>query len=64
MGGDYFDFIELSPDRVAFVLGEVFDDSIDEVSLEMPPEDIHHFVEAAGRNDDMTMVVIRMLSRT
>lgn len=27
-------------------------------------EDVHHFIEGAGRSDDMTMVVIKMLSRS
>lgn len=49
-------------DRLARRVGDVGHRSANEI-LRAVSEDVHHFLEAAGRHDDMTMVVVKMMSR-
>lgn len=46
-------------DRLARKVGDVGQRSAAEI-LHAVAEDVHHFVEAAGRHDDMTMVVVKL----
>jgi sigma-B regulation protein RsbU (phosphoserine phosphatase) len=50
-------------ERLAQRVSEVGQRSAAEI-LRAVSEDVHHFMEAAGRHDDMTMVVIKLRSRT
>ncbi len=47
-------------DRLARKVGDAGQRSASEI-LRAVSEDVHHFVEAAGRHDDMTMVVVRLV---
>jgi serine phosphatase RsbU (regulator of sigma subunit) len=46
-------------DRLARKVGDLGQRSANEI-LHGIAEDVHHFVEAAGRHDDMTMVVVKL----
>ena len=48
--------------RLAQRVSEVGQRTASEI-LRAVSEDVHHFMEAAGRHDDMTMVVIKLRSR-
>lgn len=48
--------------RLAQRVSEVGQRSANEI-LRAVSEDVHHFMEAAGRHDDMTMVVLKLRSR-
>ncbi|GAB5518168.1 MAG: hypothetical protein RhofKO_04190 [Rhodothermales bacterium] len=50
-------------DRLANKVGEVSIRSANGI-LRAVTEDVHHFVEATGRNDDMTMIVAKLTGRT
>ncbi|MEM1093916.1 MAG: PP2C family protein-serine/threonine phosphatase [Bacteroidota bacterium] len=50
-------------DRLANKVGEVSTRSASGI-LRAVTEDVHHFVEATGRNDDMTMIVAKLTGRT
>lgn len=47
-------------DRLAEKVGDVGQRSANEI-LRAVSEDVHHFVEAQGRHDDMTMVVVKQV---
>lgn len=49
-------------DRLAQRVSEVGQRTANEI-LRSVSEDVHHFMEAAGRHDDMTMVVIKLRGR-
>ncbi|MFQ5569088.1 MAG: PP2C family protein-serine/threonine phosphatase, partial [Rhodothermales bacterium] len=49
-------------DRLARKVSDVGQRSANEI-LRAVTEDVHHFVEAAGRHDDMTMVVVKLERR-
>ncbi|MDX1546042.1 MAG: PP2C family protein-serine/threonine phosphatase [Rhodothermales bacterium] len=50
-------------ERLAEKVGDVGRRSAGEI-LRAVTEDVHHFVEAVGRHDDMTMVVLKLSRRT
>ena len=49
-------------DRLAHKVSDVGQRSANEI-LRAVSEDVHHFVEAQGRHDDMTMVVVKQVRR-